>query len=110
MPAQNTNKSNDVAPSAGAKVPSDLDQILAEAESARSKQLASLPESNLDPVTAAHRASVERILEDIRTARRRLAAGLYGVCASCGSTIPAERLDLRAWATACVRCDRRHRP
>lgn len=92
-----------------AEVPRDLHQILAEAEAARASQLASLPPSNGNLVAAAHRASVERILEEIRTARDRLASGLYGVCAGCGSTIPTERLELHLWATTCARCDDRLR-
>ena len=88
----------------------DLHQMLAEAEAARTRQLESLPYSSKDPVTAAYRDSVERILEDIRAARRRLASGLYGVCAVCGSFIAAERLRLLRWATSCARCAEQRHP
>lgn len=30
--------------------------------------------------------------------------GTYGVCASCGETIPAERLEVRPLSVRCVRC------
>jgi DnaK suppressor protein len=88
----------------------DLHEVLAEAEAARTRQLESLPHSSQDPVTAAYRGSVERILEDIRAARRRLASGLYGVCAVCGSFIPAERLRLLRWATSCAGCAEQRHP
>jgi RNA polymerase-binding transcription factor DksA len=88
-------------------VPRDLDASLAEMEEARARQLQSLPTSRLDPVTAAYRGSVTRILEDIRTARHRLAAGLYGVCLRCDSRIADARLELRPWATTCTDCERR---
>lgn len=87
--------------------PHDLSASLAEIEAARTRQLESLPSSKVDPVSAAYRASLERILDDVRTARERLAGGLYGVCARCGSTIPADRLELRLWASTCTGCDRR---
>lgn len=89
------------------ELPHGLDHALAEIEEARTRQLDLLPTSNLDPVTAAHRDSVMRILEDVRTARRRLAAGLYGVCLRCDSDIAAARLELRPWATTCTACEPR---
>lgn len=87
--------------------PRDRDASLAELEQARARQLESLPTTNLDPVTAAYRSSVTRILEDIRSARDRLAAGLYGVCLRCDAHIADARLELRPWATTCTDCDRR---
>lgn len=107
MPTPLPNKRPGAQCSPPPEAPSELHQRLAEAEAARARQLTSLPDGNLDPVAAAHRDSVERILQDIRRARDRLARGQYGVCATCGSTIAAERLELHAWATTCVRCDDR---
>jgi DnaK suppressor protein len=43
------------------------------------------------------RAQLERAIE-------RLDAGIYGVCESCGTAIPAERLELFPAATTCVAC------
>lgn len=43
------------------------------------------------------RAQVERAIE-------RLDAGAYGICESCGGTIPTERLELFPAATTCVAC------
>jgi RNA polymerase-binding transcription factor DksA len=45
----------------------------------------------------AERAEVEQAL-------RRLAAGDYGRCVSCGQPIPAARLEARPMATMCVVC------
>lgn len=90
----------------------DHDQVydyLTRAEAARQRQLDDLPTVDLDPVAVAYRASVERILTEVRTALRRADAGLYGVCSGCGAAIPPERLELRPWATACARCASRQR-
>ena len=75
-----------------------------DAEEARRHQLDALPEVDLDPVAAAYRGTVERILDEVRTARRRVEDDLYGVCIACDGAISAERLQLRPWATACAAC------
>lgn len=75
----------------------------------RRQQLEALPAASLDPVVTAHRASVERILEDVNLALRRLDEGSYGTCADCGAEIATERLRLRPWATTCTRCVQRGR-
>ncbi|MCD5350582.1 TraR/DksA family transcriptional regulator [Kineosporia mesophila] len=46
------------------------------------------------------RAARERIVE----AMAELAAGRYGVCASCGLPIAVERLQARPLATTCINC------
>jgi DnaK suppressor protein len=78
-------------------------------EAARTQQLESLPEANLDAVATAYRDSIVRILEEVRTARRRVDAGLYSVCADCSGAVGEERLELRPWATTCATCARRSR-
>ena len=85
----------------------DLNDYLAQVEHARQRQLDSLPSADRDVVAAAHRASVERILHDVRTARQRLRTGAYGECMQCHSSIATERLEVRPWATTCARCSRR---
>lgn len=85
----------------------DLDDHLAQLESKRRRQLDQLPDDRLDPVAIAHRDSVERILEEVTTARRRLATGQYGVCLGCDESIDPERLEFRPWATRCTGCSRR---
>ena len=43
-------------------------------------------------------------LEEVRRAQVKVAEGSYGVCDSCGATIPAERLEHLPSATRCVAC------
>jgi RNA polymerase-binding transcription factor DksA len=81
-----------------------LDEQLQRFETARQQQLDAIPTADLDVVTAAYRASVERILDEVRTARQRLAEGRYGWCARCADPIPGVRLEQRPWATTCARC------
>jgi DnaK suppressor protein len=78
--------------------------LLTAAEQAREQQLSSLPALPGDLVADAHRASVTRILAEIRAALGRIEQGSYGTCARCGSTIPVERLELRPWTALCVHC------
>lgn len=88
--------------------PSEIDAHLADIESARQKQLDALPEFNRDTVTAAYRATVEDILVDVRAARRRVAAGTYGICTRCNRDIPAPRLERRPWVARCTPCASRN--
>ena len=50
------------------------------------------------------RSDAQRELVELDAALERIAAGLYGVCASCGNPIPVERLRLVPAATLCVPC------
>ncbi|HYJ49356.1 MAG TPA: TraR/DksA C4-type zinc finger protein [Microbacterium sp.] len=50
------------------------------------------------------RADVTRELADLDAALARVAEGRYGLCVSCGNTIPLERLRLLPAATLCVPC------
>jgi len=43
-------------------------------------------------------------LDEIDQAVQRLESGSYGICASCGEPIPAERLLARPTAQTCIRC------
>ena len=87
----------------------DLADTLEKFEVARQRQLDAIPTTNLDVVAAAYRDSVEGILEEVRTARRRLEEGRYGLCIVCTDPIAAGRLELRPWATKCTRCTERPR-
>ncbi len=82
----------------------DLDGYLSLLESARQAQLDNLPQHPLDPVTAVHRETVTRILGEVRTARRRLRQGVYGLCEGCEAPIHPERLELRPWLPTCTGC------
>jgi hypothetical protein len=87
--------------------PLAVDACLAQIEEQRLQELSTLPDTRLDVVAAAYRDSVERVLEEVRIARRRVAEGLYGICAACQVDIPPARLELRPWATTCAGCGRR---
>jgi DnaK suppressor protein len=70
----------------------------------RAEVMAAIAEDGLDPVLAARGESLQHTLEDIRAALARLEAGTYGRCVTCGSPIPAARLELRPFAATCVPC------
>lgn len=70
----------------------------------RSAVLAALAQEAGDPVLLARSESLLRTIEDIAAALARMEAGTYGTCRSCAGVIPAERLELRPFATTCVAC------
>jgi DnaK suppressor protein len=45
-----------------------------------------------------------RTLEQIEAALSQIKKGNYGICVSCGETIPDARLKAIPWARVCVRC------
>jgi DnaK suppressor protein len=47
------------------------------------------------------------MLEDVERALEKLGEGTYGVCDSCGTEIPRERLEARRWSVLCVACSAR---
>ena len=47
---------------------------------------------------------IEQTLTELTAAQRRLGAGTYGWCASCGREIPQERLLARPEVRRCVPC------
>ena len=49
---------------------------------------------------------LDREAEQVRDAMRRRDEGRYGICASCGQQISAERLEARPEATLCIDCQR----
>lgn len=44
------------------------------------------------------------LLSKVNRALERVAAGTYGICESCGNSIPVERLDVLPYSTLCVEC------
>jgi DnaK suppressor protein len=50
--------------------------------------------------------NAELIVREIDDAVRRIDAGTYGTCVSCGRPIPEERLDAVPYAVLCVPCKR----
>lgn len=47
------------------------------------------------------------ILNDIELALKRMRAGSYGMCDTCGGTIPDARLHALPWARSCLSCAER---
>lgn len=100
-----TKPANETMPTASRTPDRDtVDAQLAQLHTARTAQLHSIDADVRDAVTRAYRDSVLRALENIRTARERLSAGLYGLCACCGEAIAPERLELMPSTSMCVRC------
>jgi DnaK suppressor protein len=52
-------------------------------------------------------SNLKRTLKSVDTARKRLAAGTYGHCESCGNPIDRARLKALPYATRCVKCQTR---
>jgi DnaK suppressor protein len=47
-----------------------------------------------------------QVLAEIDAALKRIDAGTYGLCASCGREIRVERLEAYPWASLCIDCKR----
>lgn len=47
--------------------------------------------------------NTERLLAQVNHALERVAQGTYGVCERCGQPIPLERLEVRPYATLCLK-------
>lgn len=58
---------------------------------------------NVEVVSALETEAINELAE-IKAALQRLDAGDYGVCATCGESIPTPRLIARPAATLCVTC------
>ena len=61
-------------------------------------------ERESDEVLEKVKETVEAELVQVRNALRRLHAGEYGICESCGDEIAIERLRAMPFATLCVKC------
>ncbi len=55
------------------------------------------------------RGREEQHLGQIEGALRRIEAGTFGRCVSCGQPIAPERLEALPWATDCIDCHARNR-
>jgi RNA polymerase-binding transcription factor DksA len=77
---------------------------LRDLENTLQTQLDTLPTVSEDGVAAAHRANVEQNLQEVRLALRLHAEGRYGTCIRCADPIAGVRLEVRPWATRCIRC------
>ena len=85
-------------------------QRLEHERNSRRAQLRAIEESaphadkNLE---AAQTAAIQRVLEEIDAASRRLTDGTYGTCNSCQTVIPVERLEILPYVRFCVGCQQR---
>lgn len=52
-------------------------------------------------------SNLKHTLKLVDAARKRLAAGTYGHCESCGNLIDRARLEALPYATRCVKCQTR---
>lgn len=95
----------------------EIEAITARSRRERSEEaLAGRPAEQLDATLAAlasasDDAMVRQNVEDVRDilgARRRLAAGRYGICIDCDEDIPYERLLAYPTAKRCIACQRLH--
>lgn len=77
---------------------------LDEAQTARREQLDLLPPTEVDHVANLQRATLLQTLEEIDSARQRLADGTFGTCTTCQQPISIDRLDFRPWSATCVHC------
>ena len=50
------------------------------------------------------RSRLEQHLALVEVALRKIDAGTFGVCATCGKPIAPERLEALPWATDCITC------
>ncbi|MEV4701841.1 TraR/DksA C4-type zinc finger protein [Actinoplanes sp. NPDC049316] len=81
-------------------------------QTARLKELTEITADTGDPAEAHNRAALlaatRRTLEQISGALQRIAEGRYGRCETCGTQIPAERLEVLPHARHCVPCLQKH--
>jgi len=85
-------------------------QRLEHERNSRLTQLRAIEESAPHPdedLQAAQTAAIQRVLEEIEAAERRLAGGSYGTCNNCQTAIPIERLEILPYVRFCVGCQQR---
>lgn len=88
------------------KIKERLGEVIADREPDDEGALAI--ENYTKDLTAATIERERRTLREIDAALARLQAGEYGVCGSCGTSIPKIRLEALPWARLCVNCAERH--
>jgi DnaK suppressor protein len=81
-----------------------LESQRADCAQQRAQALAECAQSVPDPVSQRRAADLQVTLGEIDAALARIDAGTYGRCTQCGNDIPAERLELRPFASRCVAC------
>lgn len=64
------------------------------------------PNAGLDEVEAGLVANGSALLADVADALRRLDAGAFGKCGTCGKPVGRARLDVLPYARECIGCAR----
>jgi RNA polymerase-binding transcription factor DksA len=94
----------------------EIQQVAERSRDERRQEALAGPGDGVDEALAeiaqsADYAIVRQDIEDVRdiaAARRRIAAGTYGVCIKCGDDIGYERLRAYPTAKRCIDCQREH--
>ncbi|MFD7876454.1 TraR/DksA family transcriptional regulator [Streptomyces sp. NPDC059766] len=84
-------------------------QRLEHERNSRLTQLRAIAEagpSTGDPMAAAQRDTVQRVLKEIDAAFTRIENGSYGNCEGCAKPVPVERLEILPHTRYCVPCQR----
>ncbi|RJQ47463.1 MAG: hypothetical protein C4534_01130 [Gaiellales bacterium] len=117
MPARDNSKSKETLTALRARLERDLERIEQDLENAqasmaqdinnedRSAEIAAMAiERDMDLSTE---EKIREMIESVDTALAAIEDGSYGLCESCGETIPDGRLEIVPYATRCVECQRR---
>ena len=72
-----------------------------------SELLDMVSEGEMDYMAAVSAQAGSATIDEIELALKKLRDGTYGVCEECGSEIKPRRLQVRPFATMCVRCKER---
>jgi RNA polymerase-binding transcription factor DksA len=84
-------------------------QRLEHERNSRLAQLQAIDEAELDAeeqMMSAQKDTIERVLKEIEAAFDRVRYGSYGICLSCSTPIPVERLEILPYTRFCVPCQR----
>ncbi len=72
-----------------------------------SELLDMVSEGEMDYMAAISAQAGSATIDEIELALKKLHEGTYGVCEECGNEIKPRRLEVRPFATLCVRCKER---
>lgn len=84
-----------------------LDNVQNTSSSDPSELLDMVSEGEMDYMAAVSAQAGSATIDEIELALKKLRDGTYGVCEECGSEIMPRRLQVRPFATLCVRCKER---
>jgi DnaK suppressor protein len=72
-----------------------------------SELLDMVSEGEMDYMAAVSAQAGSTTIDEIELALKKLREGTYGICEECGGEIKPRRLEVRPFATLCVRCKER---